>query len=583
MAKGIMYIDGQRVPFDGETNVLSVIRKAGIEMPTFCYYSDLSVYGACRMCVVEDERGKIDTSCSMQPRDGLKIRTNTARLLKHRRMILELMLASHNCNCTTCEKSGACHLQELANQFGVNKVRFGDNREVSEMDDSSPAVVRDPSKCILCGDCVRVCEETIGMNIIDFAKRGYNMQIMPAFNRKLAETKCISCGQCSAVCPTGAITVFNQIGPAWRALHNPQMRVIFQIAPAVRVAIGEAFGLPAGANVLDQLTTALKLMGADEVYDTTFGADMTTVEESEEFLKRLEKGGPFPMFTSCCPAWVKYLENENPKYLANISSCKSPMEMLGAVLKKRYREKDAEDGRTTFHIAIMPCTAKKMEAARPEFTHDGVPDVDLVLTSQEVIKMIKESGIQLPKLDLEAPDLPFGMGSGSGNIYGTTGGVAEAVVRHCLPDKSKNVLRELSFSPLRGDEAVRTANIMVGDREVHLAVVHGLITASKLLEEIEAGTAYFDLVEVMTCPGGCVGGAGQPHGLKQEKKDRAEGLYSIDKTAPFKRAEYNPVVNSMRKKYTEEERHHLLHVNYLPNERVCPVDDQAKPEKRRHR
>ena len=248
MAKGIMYIDGQRVPFDGEPNVLSVIRKAGIEMPTFCYYSDLSVYGACRMCVVEDERGKIETSCSMQPRDGLKIRTNTARLLKHRRMILELMLASHNCSCTTCEKSGDCHLQALAVQFGIHRVRFGDSREEKELDMSSPAVIRDPSKCILCGDCVRVCGENIGMHIIDFAHRGYNMRVMPAFDRSLDQTHCISCGQCSAVCPTGAITVKNQIGDAWRAIHDPGKRVVVQIAPAVRVAVGEAFGPAPGQN-----------------------------------------------------------------------------------------------------------------------------------------------------------------------------------------------------------------------------------------------------------------------------------------------------------------------------------------------
>ncbi|MCI9567607.1 MAG: 4Fe-4S binding protein [Lawsonibacter sp.] len=563
MAKGIMFIDGQRVAFDGEPNVLSVIQKAGIEMPTFCYYSDLSVYGACRMCVVEDERGKIETSCSMQPRDGLKIRTNTARLLKHRRMILELMLASHNCSCTTCEKSGDCHLQELAMRFGVRKVRFGDSREGSVLDASSPAIVRDPSKCILCGDCVRVCGEGIGMGIIDFVNRGYNMRVAPAFDRKLSETHCISCGQCSAVCPTGAITVYNEIGRAWRAIHDPQKRVVVQIAPAVRVAIGEAFGLPAGQNTLDQLVTALKLMGVDEVYDTTFGADFTTIEESEEFLQRLERGGPFPMFTSCCPAWVKYLENEDPKYLKHISTCKSPMQMFAALLKDRYRKLDEGDGRTTYHIAIMPCTAKKMEAARPQFAHDGQRDVDLVLTTQEVINMIKESGIQLPQIELESPDLPFGLGSGAGVIYGTTGGVAEAVVRHCLPDKSKNALRELRFSPLRGNESIRVAVIKVGERDVHLAIVHGLANAQKLLKEIEAGNAYFDLVEVMTCQGGCVGGAGQPHGMKQDKEDRAEGLYSLDRSAPFKRAERNPVVSGFLQSYSEEHRHQLLHVDYV--------------------
>jgi len=563
MAKGIMYIDGQRVPFDGETNVLSVIRKAGIEIPTFCYYSDLSVYGACRMCVVEDERGKIEASCSMQPRDGLKIRTNTSRLLKHRRMILELMLASHNCNCTTCEKSGSCHLQDLAVQFGIHQVRFDDNRDPGEFDDSSPAIVRNPVKCILCGDCVRVCEETVGMGIIDFAKRGYNMRVTPAFNRKLAETSCISCGQCSAVCPTGAITVYNQIGAAWRAIHDSKKRVVVQVAPAVRVAVGEAFGMPSGQNAINQLTTALKLMGVDEVYDTTFAADMTTVEESEEFVQRLKKGGPFPMFTSCCPAWVKYLENSGSKYLSHISSCKSPMEMFGAILKDKYKAKDAEDGKTTFHIAIMPCTAKKMEAARDEFAHDGVPDVDLVLTTQEIIKMVKESGIQLPKLELESPDLPFGLGSGSATIYGTTGGVAEAVARHCLQDKSKNLLLALRFSPLRGQEGIREATINLDDgTEVKIAVVHGLKNAQKLLKDIDEGKAFYHLIEVMTCPNGCVGGAGQPHALQNIKQERTKGLYDIDLMAPFKRAEYNPVVKMYRQEYSDHKRHELLHVDY---------------------
>ena len=401
------------------------------------------------------------------------------------------------------------------------------------------------------------------MNIIDFVNRGYNMRVAPAFERTLSETHCISCGQCSAVCPTGAITVYNEIGRAWRAIHNPNKRVVVQIAPAVRVAIGEAFGLPAGQNALDQLVTALKLMGVDEVYDTTFGADFTTIEEGTEFLQRLERGGPFPMFTSCCPAWVKYLEHENPKYLKHISTCKSPMEMFAAILRDRYAEKDREDGRTTFHIAIMPCTAKKMEAARPEFVRDGKRDVDLVLTTQEVVNMIKESGIQLPQIELESPELPFGLGSGAGVIYGTTGGVAEAVVRFCLPDKSKNVLRELKYSPLRGNKAIRVAVIRVGDRDVHMAIVHGLANAQKLLKEIEAGNAYFDLVEVMTCQGGCVGGAGQPHGMKQDKADRAEGLYNLDRMAPFKRAERNPVVASFLQGLDEDKRHALLHVDYV--------------------
>ena len=559
MAKGVMYIDGQRVPFDGEKNVLAVIRKAGIDMPTFCYYSELSTFGACRMCVVEDERGKIDTSCSMEPRDGMKIRTNTAKLLKHRRMILELMLASHCRDCAMCEKNGECRLQELSLRFGVRTVRFKDTRPHYELDDSSPAVVRDPNKCILCGDCIRICEEMQGVGVLNFSHRGSDLRVTPAFDKKLGETNCISCGQCAAACPTGAITVYNQIGRAWRALHNDKMRVVVQIAPAVRVAVGEAFGMESGVNCMDKLVSALKMMGAEEVFDTTFSADLTVMEETAEFLKRLEMGGPFPMFTSCCPAWIKYLENEDPKYLKNVSSCKSPMEMFGAVLKDRYAKKDAEDGKTTYHIAIMPCTAKKMEAAREEFKKNGVPDVDLVLTTREVINMIKEAGIRFADLEGEAPDMPFGMGTGSGVIFGTTGGVAEAVARRVLTDK--NALQELQFSGVRGSEAIRAVTLTVGDRTLHIAVVHGLINAKKLIEDIEEGNEYFDLIEVMTCSTGCVGGAGQPYGLNPVKQQRADGLYDADRNALIKRSANNPIAKQVLEELGERA-HELLHVRY---------------------
>ena len=563
MAKGIMIVDGQRVPFDGEKNVLSVIRKAGIDMPTFCYYSELSVHGACRMCIVENVKtGKIDASCSMEPRDGLEIRTNTARLLRHRRMILELMLASHDCSCTTCAKSGNCRLQALAQRFGVSRVRFPDTRERYEQDNTSLAIFRDPNKCILCGDCVRVCEELQGQGILNYAHRGSELQVMPAFDRKLADTKCVGCGQCAAVCTTGAITVKNQIGQAWQALHDPKNRVVVQIAPAVRVALGEEFGLSAGENVMDRLVKALKLMGVEEVYDTDFAADMTTISESQEFLERLKAGGPFPMFTSCCPAWVKYLELNDPKYLRNISSCKSPMEMFAAVLRDKYQAKDAADGRRTYHMAIMPCTAKKMEAARVEFTRDGQPDVDLVITTRELVDMIREAGIQLTELEPEAPDLPFGLGSGAAVIYGVTGGVAEAVVRYCLPDKSNNTLQAIRVTDLRGDGAIREVNLTVDGQELHIAIVNGLSHAKELIADVEAGKRFYHLVEVMTCQGGCVGGAGQPYGLTAAKKRRGAGLYEADATAMFKGAEKNPIVTRLLDEYGHERCHELLHVRY---------------------
>ena len=472
MAKGIMIVDGQRVPFDGEKNVLSVIRKAGIDMPTFCYYSELSVHGACRMCIVENVKtGKIDASCSMEPRDGLEIRTNTARLLRHRRMILELMLASHDCSCTTCAKSGNCRLQALAQRFGVSRVRFPDTRERYEQDNTSPAIFRDPNKCILCGDCVRVCEELQGQGILNYAHRGSELQVMPAFDKKLDQTKCVGCGQCAAVCTTGAITVKNQIGQAWQALHDP-------------------------------------------------------------------------------------------KYLHNISSCKSPMEMFAAVLRDKYREKDAADGRRTYHVAIMPCTAKKMEAARPEFTQEGRPDVDLVITTRELVDMIREAGIQLTELEPEAPDLPFGLGSGAAVIYGVTGGVAEAVVRYCLPDKSNNALQAIRVTDLRGDGAIREVNLTVEGQELHLAIVNGLSHAKELIADVEAGKRFYHLVEVMTCQGGCVGGAGQPYGLTAAKKRRGAGLYEADSSAMFKRAEKNPIVTRLLEDYGPDRCHELLHVHY---------------------
>ena len=563
MAKGIMIVDGQRVPFDGEKNVLSVIRKAGIDMPTFCYYSELSVHGACRMCIVENVKtGKIDASCSMEPRDGLEIRTNTARLLRHRRMILELMLASHDCSCTTCAKSGNCRLQALAQRFGVSRVRFPDTRERYEQDNTSLAIFRDPNKCILCGDCVRVCEELQGQGILNYAHRGSELQVMPAFDRKLADTKCVGCGQCAAVCTTGAITVKNQIGQAWQALHDPKNRVVVQIAPAVRVALGEEFGLPAGENVMDRLVKALKLMGVEEVYDTDFAADMTTISESQEFLERLKAGGPFPMFTSCCPAWVKYLELNDPKYLRNISSCKSPMEMFAAVLRDKYQAKDAADGRRTYHMAIMPCTGKKFEAARPELEKDGERLIDLVITTSELCDMIEEAGIDFAHLPDEEPDAPLGDYTGAGVIFGVTGGVTEAVIRRVLDDASPNTLQTIAECGVRGLEGIKAFTVTAGDLTIRIAVANGLANADKLIAKVESGEEQFDFIEVMACPNGCIGGGGQPPACNKRKAERAEAIFKADAACALRIPQQNPDLSYVYDNLLKGRAHELLHIHY---------------------
>ena len=559
-----MIIDGERVPFTDEKNILAVIRKAGIILPTFCYYSDLSIYGACRMCVVEDNRGGIVASCSTPPKNGMEIRTNTPQLYYHRKRILELLLAAHCRDCTTCEKNGKCKLQELANRFSIPGVRFENTNPIRPIDTSSKAIVRNPNKCILCGDCVRVCSEIQHVGAIDFAHRGADMEISTAFGKDIADTNCVNCGQCAAVCPTGAITIKNDTHDVWEAIHNPNKRVVIQIAPAVRVAIGEAYGYDPGENTIGKLIASLRMLGVDAIFDTSVGADLTIMEESEELLESLEETErKYPLFTSCCPGWIRYVETQYPHLMPYVSTSKSPMQMFGAVIKEYYRKQDRKEGKETVSVAIMPCTAKKFEASRDEFKKDGIPYVDYVLTSEEVIGMLKEIGIRFDRLAPEALDMPFSIYSGAGVIFGATGGVTEAAVRRVVADKSPKALKEIEFIGVRGMEGLKVCELALGERTIRIGIVSGLGNADDLIQKIESGEEHFDFVEVMACLGGCVAGAGQPFARSTEKRMRAEGLYKDDKALQIKRSEENPLVDTLYKDLLKNREHELLHVNYM--------------------
>ncbi len=553
---GNMIIDGQIIEFGEEKNILAVIRKAGIELPTFCYHSELSVYGACRMCMVEDKWGGTLTSCSTPPKDGMEVWTNTEKLKKHRKMILELLLANHDRDCTTCEKSGRCRLQEIALKVGVKQIRFGQEKKEIPVDDLGPSIVRNPNKCILCGDCVRACQEIQGVGVLDFAYRGSNLQVTTAFNKALHQVDCVNCGQCRVVCPTGALMIKKDIDRAYEALQDKNKRVIAQIAPAVRVAIGEEFGMEPGAVTMGKIVAALRKLGFDQIFDTAVGADLTVIEEAEELMERIQnreqqakKGTAkvqYPLFSSCCPAWFKYAEQKHPDLMGHVSSCRSPQQMFGVVIKEEFKKLCKNDDKENIVIAIMPCTAKKFEAARPENSTDGIRDVDMVITTQELAIMIQQSGIVFSELEDEALDMPFGFTSGAGVIFGVSGGVSEAVLRYYFKEKNAATLQSISYSGVRGMEGVKEASVEIDGRAVRIGVVHGLKNAESLIKKIEKGEERFDFVEVMACPGGCIGGAGQPIPQNSDvRKKRAKGIYKVDKASPIKRSEDNPAIEAL--------------------------------------
>lgn len=560
---GIMTIDVQAIEFTDEPNVLSVIRKAGIDIPTLCYHSELSIYGACRLCTVEDDRGKTFASCSEKPRDGMIIYTNTPRLMRYRKLILELLLAAHCRDCTTCIKSGECHLQELAHRMGVHEIRFENVREIQPIDTSSHAIIRDPNKCILCGDCVRMCDNVQNINAIDFAYRGTDAQVIPAFNKKIAETDCVGCGQCRVVCPTGAISIHTNIDEVWEALADKNTKVIAQIAPAVRVAIGDNFGYAKGENVMGKLVGVLHRLGFDEVYDTSYGADLTVVEESKEFIERFTSGEKMPLFTSCCPAWVKYCENKYPEFVPNLSTCRSPQQMFGAVVREYYKDPEKNEGKKIVSVSIMPCTAKKEEILRPESYTNGKQDVDYVLTTTEIVRMIRKSGIVFDKVEIEAADVPFGIGSGSGVIFGVTGGVTEAVLRRLQQGHNRVDMESIKKSGVRGDDGIKVLTYNYNGREIKAAVVNGLANADKVLQQIKNHEAEYDFVEVMACRRGCIMGGGQPvNAGPRTRKARMKGLYDTDVNTQIKKSNENPMILSLYDTLLKGKEYELLHRNF---------------------
>ena len=557
---GTITINGKKYTFTDEKNVLTIIRKAGIDLPTLCYHSDLSTFGACRLCTVENDRGQCFASCSEEPRDGMVIYTHTERLRRHRKLIIELLLAAHCRDCTTCMKSGECVLQDLAHKMGVREVRFEDYKEFRPIDYSSPSIVRDPNKCILCGNCVRVCSEIQGVGVLGFAHRGTDAEVIPAFNKKLSQTHCVSCGQCRVYCPTGALTIRTNLDEVYEALGDPNVRVVAQIAPAVRVAVGDAFGLPNGTNAMGKVVAALHSMGFDEVFDTSYTADLTVMEESAEFLDRVKNGGKLPLLTSCCPAWVKFVDNEFPKMKENVSTCRSPQGMFSAVIKEYYRDPAHAKGKKTFVVSIMPCTAKKMEAKRPNSFTKGEQDTDIVLTTTELTRMIKNFGIAFDKIEPEACDMPFGLSSGGGVIFGVTGGVTEAVLRRLAEDHDPATMNAIAECGIRGEEGIKEATIPYHGMDVKICVVSGLANARKVMEQVKSGEKEYHLIEVMACRRGCIMGGGQPIPAgPRHKAARAAGLYKADKDRIIRKSDENPLMDVFYNGYFKGKAHELLH------------------------
>jgi NADP-reducing hydrogenase subunit HndD len=562
-------IDGKEVQVERGTTILEAAKKAGINIPTLCYLKDINEIGACRICVVEVKGARtLMASCVTPAADKMVVLTNSPAVRASRRLTLELILSNHPMECPTCIRNTNCELQSLAETFGIREIKYKGVNPVYPVDDSSCGVIRDSEKCILCRRCVAVCEKIQTVEAIGPQQRGFDTVIAPG-DETLADSVCVQCGQCILVCPTGALHERDETDKVWDALADPDKHVIVQTAPATRVAVGETLGMAPGSIVTGKMVAALRRLGFDKVFDTDFTADLTIMEEGHELIKRITEGGVLPMITSCSPGWIQFIEKFYPELLPHVSTCKSPQQMFGALAKTFYAQKAGIDPKNIVSVSIMPCTAKKFECNREEMNDSGYQDVDIVLTSRELGRMIKQAGIDFDTLPEENYDDPLGESTGAAVIFGATGGVMEAALRTAYEVLTGETLADVNFKDVRGLKGIKEASVMVGDLEVKVAVGHTLGNARKMLDLIKAGKADWHFIEIMCCPGGCIGGGGQPIPTDTEiRLQRINAIYTADERMVLRKSHENPSVKKLYEEFLEKplghKSHELLHTHYVP-------------------